>query len=132
MKCNILPIKCVGTCISRKPKQAVEDKPEQYKFPRTTLDRACSELNILHMSDNMFISIACSGETAYHVAAACVESTLCKMSQWDKYTIIDVVSYWLPEQTRDNGRSLVVILQCFISVAEKKNQQIPTRNLFNS
>ena len=71
----------------------------------------------------MFISIACSGETAYHVAAACVESKLCKMSEWDKYMIIDVVSYWLPEQTRDNGRSLVVILQCFISVAEKKTNK---------
>ena len=58
MNCNILPIKCVGTCISRKPNQAVEDKPERYKFPGTTLDTACSELDILDTSNNIFISIA--------------------------------------------------------------------------
>ena len=110
--CNILPIKCVATCISRKPKEAVQDKPEQYKFPGTTLDRACSELNILHMSDNMFISVACSVETAYHAAAAWVESTLYKMSEWNKYMIIEVVSYWFPEHTR----KLVVVWSSYNSV----------------
>ena len=54
---NILTIKSLDTCISRKPNQAVKDKPEQYKFPGNTLDRACSELNILHTSNNIFISI---------------------------------------------------------------------------
>ena len=57
------------------------------------------------------------------MTAACVESTLYMMSEWDKYMNIDVVSYRFPKKTRNNGRSLIVILQWFISVAEKRNNK---------
>ena len=56
MKYNILPIKCVGTCISRKPNQAVEDKLNRYEVSGDHLEHSMfGAQHLTHEQQHLYI-----------------------------------------------------------------------------